>query len=433
MKAVRGVFITKIVDFAVRFGTSVLLARWLGPSDRGVLTFTMLVITWVVMLGGLGFTDATIYLVGSGRVLAPSAVGMLTVLSVGLGILYAAGAWVAIRYHWVAWPAGEPNLFLLMLALAPMNLLASNWLAVLQGLRRYTAYNGFMVTKSLMALMGVLIGICFWEARLMGIGMAMVASGFVTLVMLAVYCGRLIEWRPVWSALFLKEGWKYGVRTQLSVICASMTMRLDQLALGALLPPEHLGWYSIAVGISELPQLLPDSIGVVLLPQVAKDPVAGGPLTARVCRGTTVIMLAVSLGMAISAPVAIPLVYGKTFQPAVPVVFYLLPSVVCLSMSKVLTKYIGGMGWPSYWILSTITGAAITLVMIVPMVRHWGIAGAALTSSCAYAAEMIVNLFFTKRLSGLGFAEFLKPSRADFEWLIPSRLLLYFRSQNATT
>jgi len=44
MKVVSQIFGTKIVDCALKFGMSVLIARALGPADKGVLTFAQLVV-----------------------------------------------------------------------------------------------------------------------------------------------------------------------------------------------------------------------------------------------------------------------------------------------------------------------------------------------------------------------------------------------------
>jgi O-antigen/teichoic acid export membrane protein len=66
MKPAVSVLATKIVDYGLLFVASGLIARYLGPSDKGVLAFATLVIAWVTTFGDFNLTDATVYLVGKG-------------------------------------------------------------------------------------------------------------------------------------------------------------------------------------------------------------------------------------------------------------------------------------------------------------------------------------------------------------------------------
>ncbi len=416
MKAVHGVFITKVVDFGVRFVTSVLLARMLGPADRGVLTFASLVVTWTVMFGNFTLTEATIYFLNGGKVTAPTASATLGLFSLLAGLVYAGSLGALVGLGIVHWPVGDIGLFLVLLALVPISLMTNNLMAVLQALRRYNVYNVYVLLRSVLLLLCILIAPLAKDARLQAVGWAMVGAAALNLTALVVYLGRLARWRFDWSGGFLAAAWKYGIRGHLSVILANITLRFDQMVLGALLPPQFLGWYSTAASISELPQLLPDSISVVLLPKVAGDPAAGAQVTARACRSTILAMLGVSLLLGLAAPVAIPLIYGAAFAPAVSALWYLLPSILFLSISKVLTKYICGIGRPGLCVWSTAAGAIVTAAMIFPMVRQHGMIGAAITSSCAYAASALVDLALTVRLSATPARQFLVPHRLDFTY-----------------
>ena len=413
MKVAQGVFFARVADFGLRFGASVLLARWLGPEDRGVLTFIVLVTAWVVMFGNFSFTEATIYQLGKGTPPGMAAVGLL-VFSLGAGVLYLAGAVGLIYGGVLRWPVGEVGIFYLLLALVPLNLAVTNWTAIVQAQQRFTAYNWLLVSRSLAFLVALVIAMQVGTDRLQAVAVAMVATAVLNFVILGCYLGRLLQWKGAWSPAFLKAVFRYGIRSHLSVILANITLRFDQFVLGTILTPAHLGWYATAASLSELPQLLPDSIAVVLLPRVSRDPVSGAALTARACRCTIVCMLVVVLGLALAAPVAIPLIYGQAFAPAVRALLYLLPGVIFLSMSKILTKYLCGIGKPGLCVWSTATSAGATAVLIIPLVHQYGMVGAGITSSCAYAAGAVVDLIFTVRHSPHRVSDFLVPRREDF-------------------
>src|ERR1017187_996261 len=89
MRTVSHVFGTKVVDYLLKFITSVLITRALGPSDKGILTFAILVVSWTVTFGNLSFFDANIYLLGSRRFSLSEAAMTSFVLSLVSGLLYA--------------------------------------------------------------------------------------------------------------------------------------------------------------------------------------------------------------------------------------------------------------------------------------------------------------------------------------------------------
>jgi O-antigen/teichoic acid export membrane protein len=414
MKQVARVFAAKAVDYALKFVVSVIIARYLGPSDKGVLTFAMLVVTWTATFGNFSLTDATVYLLGKRAFSTAQALTSLLGFSILAGGLYVLALFGLIAAAVVRWPVGEPALFFLLLSLVPLNLLLNNFTGILQGLSLFKAYNFFAVFRSAAFLLAILIAVGLAPNALEGVALAMIgAAAFAAAVML-FYIARVANWRFQLSLQFLKNALHYGLRNHISVILATIAMRFDQFVLGAMLTPVHLGWYSTAVTISEVPHLLSDAVGTVLFPRVAGDPKGAGSFTARACRITAAVML---LGAAALVALAVPLVliFGEPFLPSVKPLYILAPGIVFLSISKVLTKYLCGIGRPQLCIWSTAAAAAVTLIMIVPMVKRYGMLGAAATSTTAYALGAAVDLFLTMRLSTLSATAFLFPKKTDFQ------------------
>jgi O-antigen/teichoic acid export membrane protein len=308
---------------------------------------------------------------------------------------------------------GDLGLFYVLLTLIPLQLLANNFTAIVQGLSRFKAFSVFMLLNSGVFFLAVVIAICTAHNRLAGIVYAMVISGVFSAVALLIYLARTASGRSEFSLLFLKKGFHYGIRSHGSVVLETINRRLDQLVLGAMINPVELGWYSVAVSISELPQLLPDSIGTVLFPRVASDQANAVALTARACRVTVLAMLGVTAAMAVLSRPLISLVYGPAFSPAYKALMWLCPSIVSLGISKILTKYLCGMGKPQTVVWTTSISAAVTLALIFPLVKRYGMIGAAITSSAAYAVGAILNIIYTVRLSATRAADFLVPRKPD--------------------
>jgi O-antigen/teichoic acid export membrane protein len=414
MKPTAEVFATKVADFGLRFVASVLVARFLGPTEKGVLTFALLVVTWAALFGNFGFTDAAIYFLGRREFPVGQAATVMLVFSVVAGSLYSVALFGLVHLEMVRWPVGDLRAFYLLLSLIPFTMLANNFIGVLQGLEVFKSYNFFSILRSLSALVAVLLAVRLANSPLMGIVYATIASTVVSTLLLAVYLGKVAGWRLQFSPRFLGQSFRYGLRTQVATILQNVNLRFDQFVLGLTLDPIQLGWYSIASSISELPQLLPDSIGIVLLPRIAGNRVTAASLTARSCRFTVFMMLmATAILVGLAGPL-ISLVYGAAFAPAARAFLFLAPSIVFLSISKILSKYMCGIGRPGLCIWPTAVASLVTVVLIYPMVIHHGMIGAAITSSIAYGVRAIIDLAITVKLSATRVQDFLMPRRVDF-------------------
>ncbi|MGH7816478.1 MAG: oligosaccharide flippase family protein, partial [Candidatus Binatia bacterium] len=392
MKLVTQVFSTKVADYGLRFVASVIIARYLGPADKGVLAFATLVIALVTTFGSFSLADATVYLVGRRNFSAGEAAAGTFFFSIVAGLLYAAVTFSLVYFGLVNWPVGNRPVFYLLLSLMPFQLVVTHLTSVIQGLNQFKAYNTFTLISSATLLLAVLLVIWVAQNRLIGVAQSMIACAVLNTLLLVIYLIRLAPWRLRALLPFLKQAFHFGVRGHLSVILDTINRRFDQLALGAMINPIELGWYSIAASISELPQLFPDSIGTVLFPRVASNASDAVSLTARACRLTVLAMLVVTVIIVVVATPLISFLYGDRFLPAVKPLMYLAPSIVFLSLSKILTKYIYGIGRPHLVVWATGISAAVTIALIFPLVSRYGMVGAAATSTIAYGVGALCNL-----------------------------------------
>jgi O-antigen/teichoic acid export membrane protein len=262
-------------------------------------------------------------------------------------------------------------------------------------------------------LVGVLVVMWAASQRLLGIAWVTVASNFLGALVLSVYLARRAGWKFPFSKTFLRESFLYGLRGHARVLLMQITVRFDQFALGALLEPKYLGWYSVSVGLAEGLQMLPDSVGMILFPRVASEPGAAGALAARACRCTLLVTLAAAAALALCGKPFVWLLYSKQFLPAVTPLQVLCAAIVFQTASRVLRNYLYGIGRPQLSLWSTGAAAIATVALIFPLVKAYGMVGAALTSLLAQALGAAVDVYLAKRLSGLPAAQFIFPQRSD--------------------
>jgi O-antigen/teichoic acid export membrane protein len=414
MKTVSHVFGTKVVDYLLKFTTSVLIARYLGPSDKGILSFATLVVTWTVMLGNLSLMDANIFLMGSRKFEQEEATPILLVMSILSGLFYGSILLCLVWFHWVNWPVGDGMVFCILLLTIPVSLVLNNSTTVIQGLGWFTAFNVLTVAASATFFTWVLIVIFVAHNRLLGVVSALVGSNFLSAVAVTIYLMKRSQRAVRLSLAYLKAALTYGLRSHLRLCLSQLSARLDQYVLGVLLPPAYLGWYATAVGLREGLLLVPESISVVLFPWVARNQSQAAVLTARVCRVTLAAMAAASLIAGVMSRPVIGMIYGARYLPAVAPFYWLLAAGLFQAVSRVLINYIYGIGRPQLSAWSSAACAVVSVGFIFPLVKSYGMIGAALTTLLAYAAGAMVDLVIVRRLSRLPVSEFLVIRKGDF-------------------
>ena len=415
MRAVTQVFGAKVVDYALKFAVSVLIARYLGPADKGVLSFATLVVTWIVTIGNLGFFDANIYLLGSRRYSLSEAAMTSFALSLVSGLLYALLLFVIVGFRFVRWPVGRPEVLFILLTAIPLNILVNNSFSILQGISWFKLYNVLTVAGSLVYLLTVLAARHLAQDHLVGIVVATVGSNIFAAATLAICLGKAANWKLRFSSRYLKEGLLYGIRGHLRMLLVLFTQMFDQFVVGALLAPTYLGWYSVAVGLSAGLLMLPDSVSLVLFPRVAANQTSGAALTARACRCTVLVMVAGAVGGFVLGRPGIALLYGKQFLPSAIPFYIMLVAIIFQAASRILRNYFYGVGRPQLTLWSSGAAALVTATAIFPLVRSFGMVGAAASALLAHGVGAVVDLIVAVRLSAAPARQFVLPQRTDFQ------------------
>jgi len=415
-----GILATRIAVYPITIATGIVVARVLGPSDRGAFAFLTLLGSFVLPLLTLGFGAGIIYLVSSGRAAVPGVATAALLVGFLQGGLTAAVVWLLWRLGWAGAtaanvPPGAMGAALLLLPVQGMVLMASrlvlgaswfslgNWLAVAVPLLNAVALTALVVLGG-WGVAGAVAALC--------------VSNVASLAVHVAAIGRRFGMRLRPTPGFLGGAFSYGVRAWPGDLAIRANLRLDQLLLGFWGGSASLGLYSVAVNLSELLWLLPDSAGPVLYNRLA--PAAQEQeRRALVARAHRVLLAGVVLPAAVLALVGGPVVrlfYGEAFAGAGLPLLLLLPGTVASTTAKVLTKYFAASGAPGKSSGLQIAGFAVSGALYVGLIPVWGAVGAALASSLGYAAAAGVSLWLFRGAQGRG-PSFFRPTLADWAWL----------------
>jgi O-antigen/teichoic acid export membrane protein len=207
---------------------------------------------------------------------------------------------------------------------------------------------------------------------------------------------------------------RFGLQGQMGNIVQLLNYRLDSYLVLLFVDAAGVGIYSVGVALSEGLWLVANSVAIVLIPKLAASSTEYAGRTSALVSRSTILITALGAGaLAIVSPVLVPLLFGAKFDDSIVPLLCLLPGVVALSGTKVLSAYVFSQGKPltNAWIgISTL---AITLIGDFALIPWLGVPGAAIASSIAYTTSLVLTLRAYSRLSGLPALKALLPQSDD--------------------
>jgi O-antigen/teichoic acid export membrane protein len=420
-RRIMGVFATRVVRYAVGFATSFVLARVLGPAGRGAYYLVTLTPTTLVALGQLGLPSAVSFFAGRGRS-GTSLLRVSLVVVVVLSSLLIAATLLALPWlEETVLKAAEGELVRLALISLPFQFLASFVGSALIGRQVLRNYNLILVAQSvlMLALIALFVGVL--DMGVLGAVLANVTTAGVAALAITVELRRAIRddpEEPARPGIRIGELVDYGAKSYPASVAGFFNYRADVFLLSAFLgDPAAIGLYSLAVSLAELTFFVPDSVSTVFFPRVASsDRRTADDLAPVVSRFTVLLTGLAVIGL---IPVAFGAVYLiiPDFAPSLPPFLIILPGILALSVSKILSSYVSGLGLPLRVAFVSSSALGVNLVANLVLIPLYGIHGAAAASLISYTAHALMLLVITSRLSHRSPLAYLVPTGAEWQRL----------------
>lgn len=320
----------------VSLGATAVLARLVSPADYGLLAMggTLIVFLQVFADGGLSWASVQRERLAWDDVHALFAVNTL----VGLGLWGAC----AVAAPAVAAFYGRQELIPLLAVMGGTFFLAGLGVQPLSLLRRQMQHRRTAVVDIVAMAGGAAIGI---GAALRGLGLwALVlqavggrALHVVLLFVASGYRPGRPRWTPELQGLLAFGGWVAGYG-----FVNYFARNLDNVLVGKVLGAEELGFYTRAYFLMMLPTLLStQAVTPAVLPALSRlqnDRVAFGRMYRRATVTVAAFAVPAAVGMLLTAPELVRLVYGPGWEPVVPL-------LVLLALAGIVQPVHNTMGW----------------------------------------------------------------------------------------
>jgi len=394
-RAMTGSLVVAAVSQGVLIVSGVLVARSLGPEDRGYLALLPVVPAVCALIGLAGLPPALTYYIARDRTGAGRMVSSLLrvgVLQIAAIVILQAAAFV---YLFADDPSGVKVAALVAVFLGPGIVLWTYGLAVLQGQHRFDAFNLLRVIPTSSYVVVVLALFLLGRADLVPVTLAYVGTTFLGGVLtLAVATLRLPKRPPDPAGPRIWEMAKFGFKSLLATVSPVDALRLDQIAVGLFLNPVALGYYVVAQSLTGLPRLVATSMGMIVYPRIASQPDAAAArrsvwkyfaFGAAICAG-------IAGALAVAAGVLIRFFFGTEFSSAVLTSRLLLLAVVFITARRILTDGANGLGHPGLGTIAEVASWVILLPSLALLLPPYGDEGVAVALVIAWGGSLVIMI-----------------------------------------
>jgi O-antigen/teichoic acid export membrane protein len=400
-------------SLALGFAASVVLARWLGPADRGVLAIMLSVTALGYILAAGGLPTAVEYYASRKEVRSGSLLGNTLLYGLGLALVLVPVFWFARGpiADLVAKGHGG-DAWVLVGVLVALDFVQWTCGNQLSGMLRFGLYNALFSLSRFVYVVAVLLLLTLAS---LGVTAGLLAAVIGALVMTGGSLTYLLRVdRPRLDRPLMRRMLSYGARNQVGLVFQSLNYRLDVVILQFFRPLREVGYYVIAQVVAELTLTLANSFqGVLALVSREEQEGRSSETTTASVRHHGVLAACTLLATAAGGPVLIAYAFGHEFHSAIVPMLLLLPGIWFLGTGRVVSVNLAGLGRPG--LPSTFAGVAavVTVGLDLALIPTLGIYGAVIASICAYTTYGLGSLIALSRVSGISVRGLLLPTRAD--------------------
>ncbi len=413
--------ITRVVAFGFSGATNIILARSLGPEGRGVYAVAVMASAIMSLLAQLGIGPANVYHLSKKLIDLDDLIGHSTSLALLLGTLCFGIVLGVAAVTGFGTLLGIGSRFMVVATAAvPFMLLTAFMQSLLQGGQRFVQFNVTILVQYGAPTFTLIAMLLLFRDRTLGAVTSWTVSAAITAVCATYAVMRFSRLTVRLRRSTLRSLLRFGIISYLSNVTSFVNYRFDVLIVNLFAGARQVGLYSVGTSLAEVVWFVTNAASIVLAPRVASSNVEEGDrLTEAVARVVAMLTLGAAIVLALFAPFIVVFFFGRAFAESAWAVWLLLPGMVTFSVGRVLSMYLLGRNRLKVDLTAASVGLVITLALDFTLIPRLGFRGAAIASSIAYTAAMLVNLTWVVRHSTITLAGLLvaRPRDARLLWL----------------
>ena len=387
-------FISKVAGSAIGFLATIYFARVLGEVVLGFYALVLTLVTWLSLMGQVGFTSAVTKRVSEGHE-RKEYVTAGAIIILGLVSLVAGG--VFLFQDQVNNYVGQPVAgFVVLIVLAV--LFRSLFFSTLKGYHLVHIYAPLSTIKlGIRSLSQVTL-------VFIGFGLTGLLAGYIAGAAFAILASIIVlGFRP---ALPNKEHfislYDYAKFSWLGSIRGRTFDQLDILVLGFFVPTGLIGVYSVAWTFSKFLDLFGSAISTTLFPEMSeiaakKDSKAVSNLVNDSLSYSGLIIIPGLVGGTVLAD-RLMRIYGEGFVVGQTVLPILIGALLVYTYNKQFSNTLNAVDRPDLAFRANAVFISANVVLNVVLVWQIGWVGAAIATALSAAIGLIFAFYYTRQL-----------------------------------
>jgi O-antigen/teichoic acid export membrane protein len=385
-------FAVKILAYGSGAIVSILVARALGPHERGVWSLALSLASLFALAADAGLSTSSLYLMR----LRPDRIRAVAIMGAGLAVFGSAvvsAAVLSLRRLGSQWLSGMPaDVLLIVGVLIPLFALIGLFRQLLTALDDIPGANGSLITQSVLVPLVLLATVMLAPAAakwaLIGYLGALAVTTLATAARLRSRLPRGARWDSSLAGPLLR----FGLMSQLASVALLLTYRSDLFLVGHWLGLSAAGVYSVGLTLSEILRGVPETAQVLVVSRALRDDLTSQ--AAAMARTTVLLTAAAGAALAVLAPIVVPLAFGRDFSRAAIVFACLVPGIVGLAVSYAISPLLFLEGRVGVSALGGFAAVIVLWAFSVLAPGPVGLAKVAIASSLAYWTLATVQLAY---------------------------------------
>lgn len=399
VRAARGGMYMAAMSFGLRpisMILAVILARLLAPADFGLLALAMIVFNMVNYFTDLGMRPTVVQTKEDINKVAHFAFVIVMAASIAFTLLI-----ILLAQPLTTLLGGSPELVDILRWMSLYVTIDGLWIIPEALLRRDMRFKQLSLShipgelaSSLIAIPLAIAGFGVWSLVI-----GQLAGKFLQVIIVWIFYRPWIWLRPQkWDRDIVRGMLRFGLPSMGSGLTKFFQNQIDTLIVGRQLGTTAVGLYNKAFTLTtRLSDMLTTSIfGNVLFPSYSRIQDDKPRMARAYLKSTSMVFLIivpVSIGLAITAPLLVPVLLGPRWVPMIPV--WQLFSLYGLTrpISTNSAPIFSASGQPRRNMTASLVLIAVMVPLILLLIDPYGITGAALAVSLANLVAMGFNVY----------------------------------------
>ena len=402
---------SNLIRTLIGIASGVLLARYLGPDQRGQLGALMVVPSMLVSLLNLGIRQSVVRELGKQDFPAKHIVRTVVVMSFWLSVVAVAVGFLVFSVFY----ATEPLLFILLAtSVTPAILTTSLFSGIMLANNSIGVYSRIRVYPQTLQFAGVLILVVLFAFKITGALVAQVVAHYLVACYAMLWLMGQSKDNGGFRFDIARRLTSVGLVYAIALFSLALNYRVDIILLRHYSTMSQIGQYTIGVGLAEQLWQIPAAIGVLLFAKSSRRGDNDIEFVARVLRLNLLVALGLSGLLFAFSQYLVPFIYGPDYAESVRVVRTIIPGIFIFTIFKILHSDLAGRGKPQVALFVMIPAVLLNIILNIVLIPSHGAQGAALASSISYFFGAVLFLICYKNSVGVTLQTLFAFKSADF-------------------